>query len=132
MNEKNSLETQLLSWSPRRPSPKLKGRIFGGEAASPDSPWMIALSRFAPATAVVVLLMASLNGHNSPNVYLSDSDLGFAAISLSNQSPSSHYPAPDACDRNSPPMLIFASTNGGRSPSSIGSFLAFGTNTLLH
>ena len=58
MNDWNDLENQLRSWTPRAPSERVKGRLFGaGEAAVDPGAWTGHPARhwLAPAMAVFVL-----------------------------------------------------------------------------
>ena len=60
MNDSNLLETQLESWTPRRPSPKLKQRIFAAaEAVAAPQPRqehsVPAWAKFAPAMCIALL-----------------------------------------------------------------------------
>jgi hypothetical protein len=57
----NSLETQLRSWRPRRPSARLKRRLFGMSLA-PGAAWIV--GSLAPAAACVLLTLGIFNSHN--------------------------------------------------------------------
>jgi hypothetical protein len=61
MNEKemNLLETQLRSWQPRRPSPKIKRRLF--PAARPGEATGISLRWLVPAAACLLLALTIAN-----------------------------------------------------------------------
>ena len=71
MNEMKDLETQLRSWAPRRPSPKLAKRLFAGAAASSSANGPPAVTRhesppfrlswLAPAVAAVLLMCVLFN-----------------------------------------------------------------------
>jgi hypothetical protein len=52
MKETNPLETQLRSWQPRRPSARLKRRLFGLSIA----PWVF--GSLAPAAACALLTLS--------------------------------------------------------------------------
>ena len=74
MNEWNSLENQLRSWTPRSPSPRLKKRLFPeSEQAVAESPcgfdgrwaWL------APVMGCFLMLMVVSSSHNSQLGYLS-------------------------------------------------------------
>jgi hypothetical protein len=58
----NSLEAQLRSWRPRRPSARLKRRLFGTSLA-PGAAWIV--GSLAPAAACVMLTLGFFNSHNS-------------------------------------------------------------------
>lgn len=53
------LENQLRSWQPRRPSPKLKRKLFG--AAGPDEAGGLSLRWLAPAVACLFLALTIVN-----------------------------------------------------------------------
>ncbi|HUA64771.1 MAG TPA: hypothetical protein VME24_02915 [Alphaproteobacteria bacterium] len=66
MKEMNSLETQLRSWRPRRPSAALKRRLFGISLA-PRAAWF--LGPLAPAAACALLIFGSRSGFpNGPGM----------------------------------------------------------------
>jgi len=138
MNEMNSLEARLRSWKPRPPSRIVKARIFSVPTSAFSDPgecsWGLALSRLAPAAAAVILLFGSLRGRVLPTSDLTqaDGDRAFASLALSSFSAACSYSSPETYEHNSVPAVIFASTNRGRSPSSVGSFFKYGTNSLLH
>ena len=54
MKETNPLETQLRSWRPRRPSARLKRRLFGF-SLSPGAAWIA--GSLAPAVACALLTL---------------------------------------------------------------------------
>ena len=68
-NEMNLLENQLRSWKPRRPSPKLKRRLFGPtvrrEAITLSLRWM------APAAACLLLAMGIVRQDSSFSMHSS-------------------------------------------------------------
>jgi hypothetical protein len=57
----NSLEAQLRSWRPRRPSARLKRRLFGTSLA-PGAAWIV--GSLAPAAACVMLTLGFFNSHS--------------------------------------------------------------------
>jgi hypothetical protein len=61
MKETNPLEAQLRSWQPRRPSARLKHRLFGISLA-PRASWFI--GPLAPAVVCAVLTMAVCSSRN--------------------------------------------------------------------
>lgn len=66
MNEMNSLETQLRSWQPRRPSARLKRQLFAEPASlMPRMAWFVGW--LVPATACALLTFS---------VFTSGNDLG--------------------------------------------------------
>jgi hypothetical protein len=64
MKETDSLETQLRSWRPRRPSAGLERRIFGGPARFfSKTAWF--LGSLAPAAACALMTFSIFNHENS-------------------------------------------------------------------
>src|ERR1700679_2548857 len=64
MKEINSLETQLRSWQPRRPSAGLDRRIFSAPAGlMRKMAW--AFGSLAPVTACALLTLSAFNSGNS-------------------------------------------------------------------
>jgi hypothetical protein len=61
MKETNPLETQLRSWQPRRPSARLKRRLFGISLV-PRAGWIV--GSLAPAAVCLVMTMGMVNSHN--------------------------------------------------------------------
>lgn len=113
MKEMKTWEEQLRSWTPRRPSARLKRRLF--EAAT-DAPGSRALIRvLLPAAACVILSVAMLN---EPDHTAETALAGQGAVmtmSLSNQSYAAYLPGSFACDANR--LDTFRWTNGGGFPS---------------
>ena len=60
MKEMNPLEKQLRSWQPRRPSARLKRRLFGFSFA-PGAAWII--GSLAPAAACLLLTLGFFDAH---------------------------------------------------------------------
>jgi hypothetical protein len=58
MNETNPLETQLRSWRPRRPSGRLKRRLFG-ISLLPRAGWIV--GSLAPAAACLLMTFSIYN-----------------------------------------------------------------------
>jgi len=64
MKEPDSLETQLRSWRPRRPSAGLERRLFGGRTRLvPKLTWL--LGSLAPAVACALLTFLAVSRENS-------------------------------------------------------------------
>jgi hypothetical protein len=63
MKETNELENQLNSWKPRRPSAKIKRRLFPTPHARPELVRM--LNWLAPATVCMLLALAAFRQENS-------------------------------------------------------------------
>ena len=86
MNEPNYLETQLRSWTLRRPSDKIRENLF--PVAVPRSPEKPALSWnwLAPSAICVftMLVMLGARPHASAHPGEADTNLFFASISMSN------------------------------------------------
>ncbi len=119
----------MRCWKPRRPSPKLKRRLFAGHNAREREVWApLSWNSFAPVMAILLLAVASFSDRHvtQPGSYNA-----MTALVLSNRTAASYYTSPDAFDRNSPPADTFASTKRKRSTSSIGSFVLFNTNGLM-
>ena len=77
----DSLENRLRSWQPRRPSAKLKRRLFAAPASvMPKVAWL--LGSLAPATACVLLTFSVFNPENTGHLLRHDP---VAAMILSNQ-----------------------------------------------
>ena len=129
MNELNPLETQLRSWTPRRPSQGLKTRLFGNpsraEARSRLAPvWL------APATACLLLLFVTFNqtGGGLARVAVSSVQGPMVAMTLSNVSLAAYLPGSFPYQQNVVPANTFEWTNTSRSLSSMASFPLSKTN----
>jgi hypothetical protein len=138
MNEMNDLEMQLRSWAPRRPSAKVKQRIFSTNRAAEFTAvhpvllitqhatrithWLKPTSFrwLAPATAAFFLICMILNQRNAPMA--SPSTAPFIAMILSsNQSAAAYLPGSFQREQNRLPSDTFEWTNGSGSTSSISS-----------
>lgn len=107
------LEIQLQSWAPRRPSAKLKRRIFA--VAAPTTLEESPAFRFrwlAPATAALVLLALLANPREGGMARAGTNSVLFAVAS--------NYPSVHS-QHNGPPSDTFEWTNGNGFPSSIRS-----------
>src|SRR5690348_3639646 len=89
MNEKqmNLLESQLRSWRLRRPSPKVKRRLFPGAAA--DDTASFSLRWLAPAAACLLLALTIVNqgpalsanaSHRQPMMGLISSNVNYTNL----------------------------------------------------
>ncbi len=129
----SELEKLLRSWTPRRPSPAVKRRIFahGNQPVEEDSvaidgsgaavlqPAPFRLGWFAPVTVSLLLACVLFNHHNS--FVLSDSTGGpLVAAALSNQSAAAWLPGSFERSQNSLPVDAFDWTNVSRRGSSSG------------
>lgn len=117
----NLLENQLRSWKPRRPSPKLKRRLFGPtvrrEAITLSLRWM------APAAACLLLAMGIMREepglHSSgpgPLLGLISNNLSYTNILPHNRSSGDNEVLP----------AKFEWTNGGTFTSNVGPFSPIG------
>src|SRR5262245_33225217 len=110
MNEMDSLETQLKSWAPRRPSAKLEARLFGRAPARMSFGWL------APAAACLLLAVSIVNPRNE-GLLASVGDSGpWVGAALSNQSYAAYFPANYRGAENC--LATFEWTNGRASFSS--------------
>jgi hypothetical protein len=148
MNDWTPLETQLRSWTPRRPSAELRTRLFGGaaaiDAAAPgqgqgqgreSGPGLTGsvLGWLAPATAVVLLAFVTLNPRQADlSGVASSRQAPIVAVTFSNISFAAYLPGSFVNDQNTVPPATFEWTNRGRSPSSMPSFPQARTNDLKH
>lgn len=77
----DSLESQLRSWQPRRPSAKLKRRLFAAPASlMPKVAWL--LGSLAPAAACMLLTFSACYPENPRNFFRREP---LTAMILSNQ-----------------------------------------------
>lgn len=114
MNSIDPLEHQLASWTPRRPDPELKARLFPGRRPLPEVTRVArGLAWMMPAlgTAVIVgSILVHPSVQSGPVLTGTNSPL-FAALNSSAAQSS----------QNSLPMTGFAWTNTTRGPSTNGS-----------
>ena len=85
MNEPNSLESQLRSWMPRRPSAKLAEKLFAtGAIAETRRPF--SLNWLAPATVGIfsLLVICGAHPHFSSRLAGADTNLFFASVTINN------------------------------------------------
>lgn len=145
MNEMNDLEMQLRSWALRRPSAKVKERIFseslgslGCSASRAEGPAACAGLRvplvvtlahclqprsfrwLAPVMAAFFLVCILLNERSAPMASPTTSPL-IAMILSSNQSAAAYLPGSFQREQNGLPSDTFEWTNGSGSTSSISS-----------
>ena len=118
MKEMNSLEAQLRSWTPRRPSPKIERQIFRSH------PFRFTLTKlmtiFAPTMACLVLTLAGLKQYGQPILPAVGVQAEMIAMSLSNQSFAPYLPG--NCQSAANRVATFEWTNRGYSQSSVRSF----------
>ena len=129
MNENwNDLENQLASWTPRRPSPKLKEKLFRSTDA-PTASWLFRQNWWMPATVGLLLMLVSLNDRVAWSNRSTASHGSVAATGFSNQSDIA-YLAADSVQHNTATIFKWTSDAGYRS--SMNFFRAGPTNNLLH
>lgn len=120
----NPLEKQLRSWTPRRPSPSLRRRLFGGSAplAHPAG----ALFWFGPVTACLLFACVVVSQHSPVGVSSVSRPDALIAVILSNQSYAAYLPG--SFQRAANRLDTFEWTNQGHSPSFMGSLSPGRTN----
>lgn len=132
MSELNHSETPLRSWIPRRPSAKLKARLFPAAEADTWSPapWSHWL---APATACLLLLFVTFSPRNNQLSDLAASSTSnmLATLSLSNHSYAPYQYARFNVDQNAIPSARFEWFTANRPISSNGSITLGKTNHLI-
>jgi hypothetical protein len=127
MSELNELEMQLRSWVPRRPSARLKRRLFRQPTPAQEPEASFRLSWMPPATAALLLLCVLFNQHSSQAISSAGSN-AMVAVAISNQSAVS-WLSGSFCEHNGLPNGTFEWTNGNGSSSGIGSrSVSNGTN----
>lgn len=115
MNSPDPLEPLLSAWTPRRPSPGLKRRLFGTAAATlSPAAWL----QFAPPAFAAVALTVTLTLH--PNrLESSIRDLGYSTnLALG----AAHHSAAFQSAHNSLSAASFTWTNAALAPSTNASF----------
>jgi hypothetical protein len=118
MNE--TTEIQLRSWVPRRPSARLKAKLFSPEAAAPALSPRVHLSWLVPAASALFLFGAVLNHHNGQLLPGVSGTNPIVAL-VSNQSAEAWFPGNLAQTQKPGPSSTFEWTNGRASTSSIDS-----------
>jgi hypothetical protein len=114
MKETNPLETQLRSWQPRRPSARLKRRLFGIPLI-PRAGWIV--GSLAPAAACLLITGSIYTPRHK--VFAVVPLNGFKAGSWSNAA----YVVDGYADKqNHWASVTFDSTNRNGSGSTMGSF----------
>ena len=116
----NLLETQLRSWQPRRPSARLKRRLFAAPArVMPQMAWF--LGWLAPATACALLTLSVFNSGNSLPSSSSRHE-PMVAMMLSNRY-AAYVSGTFQSGHNDPHSVTFDRTNLSGSTSGLPSFL---------
>ncbi len=119
MNELNQIESQLVSWKPRRPSPGLQRRLFPKSTGFVPVLAGLAIGRWlAPAMALFVLCAVYLSESPEflPENYSSSLTL-MATASLDHPNLGTLYAADRANERNIWAASVFEWTNTGQSVS---------------
>ena len=125
----DDLEMQFRSWPLRRPSARLKRRLFAAATLTGRSPAVeeespavehasppFRLAWLAPATMALLLLCIMYSQRNNPFPASPGSNT-MVAVALSNQSAASWLPGSFANDQNTIPAETFEWTNGSGSSS---------------
>lgn len=120
----NPLETQLRSWTPRRPSAGLERRLFGRRQTK--RPLVSPAAWLAPAAACLLLVGIIFHQPGSVSFSVTTGQGTMVAMSLSNQSYAAYLPG--SFQRSANRVDTFEWTNGGSSTSSIHSLSPSKTN----
>ena len=123
------MESQLASWNPRRPSPRLKAELFraGAEAVALEGRAVLWRGGrwLAPALACSFVALIALSPRNQRLAGLTVSDtnsfLNYAAYLMAGHS-----------QQNGPERKTLERTFASRAPAKVGSLAAVATNYLLH
>ena len=120
MKETDLAETQLRSWQPRRPSAKLKRKLFAVPMGlKPKLAW--AFGSLAPVTACVLLTLSAFNSGSGIAVNSTDREPLINLIS-SNQSYVAYLPDGFGGRENKWSAVTFDWTNRNGLSSSMSSF----------
>jgi hypothetical protein len=104
------LETQLRAWAPRRPSAKLRRRLFGSACAK--APKAFSLNWLAPATAALLVMTMLFNQRHCASLITAGQSGPFVAMILSNQNAAASLPAGFQSEQNGWPADTFDSREG--------------------
>lgn len=128
----NWWETLSRHWTPRRPSPDLRARLFGVATRGPsETDATFPLRWLAPVACGLILLLGVVSDPRGPLGPWAGASRLLADASLASRSAALFQPAEVNCRRNALPTPSLGWTNTGRSPSSIGSILLVLTNSNL-
>ena len=110
----SEFETQLLGWTPRRPSARLERRLFAATPAPAEALPPFRFSWLAPATAVLALMCVLFNQRYVADFSASAGAGPIVAMILSNQSAAAYLPGSVQADHNNLPADAFkwASSRG--------------------
>jgi len=103
----NELERQLLSWTPRRPSARLEGRLFAPTPAAAEVLLPFRLSWLAPVTAGLMLMCVLFNQRYGAGLSRAAGPAPLVAMILSNQSVAAYLPGSVQAERNNLPADAF-------------------------
>ena len=114
MNEMKTLEVQLVSWKPRRPSARLEQEIFGPRETGPG---LRTLMRIVTPVAACLMFTVVMLNQPDRSLAIPTTEPGLLlAMSLSNQSYAAYLPGSFQLSANR--LDTFGWTNGGGCPSS--------------
>ena len=120
----NPLETQLRSWTPRRPSAGLERRLFPRPKRT--SRPAKSINWLVPVTACLLFACLILNRQGAANISATQRSGTIVALILSNQSYAAYLPG--SFQRSVNRLDTFEWTNGGYSTSSMHSLSPFKAN----
>jgi hypothetical protein len=118
MKKMNMLETQLRSWTPRRPSSGLERRLFPAERVHLSISRLITV--LTPAAACVLLTVSMMRQSAQELLSIGNQRAAVVAMGLSNQNYAAYLPG--ACQSTANRVDTFEWTNRGYSNSSMDSF----------
>ncbi len=102
------LEMQLLSWTPRRPSPGLERRLFAARpAALAEALPPFRFGWLAPATAMLAMMCVLFNQRYVAKFSASAGASPMVAMILSNQSAPAYLPGSFQAEQNNVPANPF-------------------------
>ncbi len=135
MNDWNSLENQLASWTPRRPSPRLKARLFPERSqalAESPSPFDARWAWLAPVMGCfLMLLVISGSRTNQMGGFGSGRTTNLLATVASNPGYAAYIVAGFHSEQNSLQKDLIEWTNGARVSDEPRKVLRVATNSLI-
>ena len=105
------METQLLGWTPRRPSARLERRLFAAAPATAEALPPFRFSWLAPAAAALALMCVLFNQRYGPTLSGSAGAGPLVAMVLSNQSAPAYLPGSFQAEHNNLPADAFKWTS---------------------